>query len=87
VSLERVTPGAAVILVRYGGDGKKVEKRIPEELWAKPPLKLNIPTGERWTLIATLPGYEDFVRDLVFPEGTTELTIRIELVPKRAVRP
>jgi hypothetical protein len=87
VSLERVTPGAVVILVRDGADGKKIQKRIPEALWSKPPLELNISAGERWTLVATLPGYEDFVRDLVFPAGTTELIIRIELAPKRSPRP
>jgi hypothetical protein len=87
VVLERITPGARVILTRDAAGGKKIEKLIPEALWATPPLRLDVPAEERWTLIATLAGHDNFVRELTFPDGAAEVTIRIELAKKHARAP
>jgi hypothetical protein len=81
VRLVRVTPGAEVKLLRYSADRKTIAKAklIPEGLWTGAPLKIDFPAGERWTVVATLPGHQDFVRNLEFPDGVSEITISIEL--------
>jgi hypothetical protein len=84
LTLERITAGALVVLTREGEGGKKIEKLIPEALWANPPVLIDIPPNERWTLVATAPGYEKLVREVVFPEGASAMTIRVEL---RKLRP
>jgi hypothetical protein len=87
VTLERITPGARVLLVRTESGTKTAEKVVPEVFWTFPPVKINIPRGERWTLVASKDGYVDFVRELSFEVGGRHPTIRIELAKKPGPAP
>ncbi|AKT41056.1 PEGA domain-containing protein [Chondromyces crocatus] len=75
VTLERVTPGTAISLV----NAKGTEKRLPDSLWATPPVKLDIDLSEGWKLVAKKAGFEEMNQPLTFDDGEAERTIRIEL--------
>jgi serine/threonine-protein kinase len=77
LTLELATPGANVLLVSQ--NDKKVEKKIPEALWKSPPVKLDIDPEEKWKLVATKKGYEDWSQELSFVDGKADKTVRIEL--------
>src|SRR5262249_14884855 len=63
VTLHLATLGASVTLVRRAGE-KKIEKKLPEQLWKTPPVKIDIDPTESWRLIATKKGYDEFAQDL-----------------------
>jgi serine/threonine protein kinase len=79
VTLELVTNGAGVTLVRRTPDGKKDEKKLPDSLWKSPPVKIDVNPSEGWKLVAVKKGFDEFSRDLTFDDGEAEKTIRIEL--------
>jgi hypothetical protein len=78
VTLELVTTGANVSLVKEDG-GKKTEKKLPAAVWKTPPVKLDIDASEKWKLVATKRGFDDLKQDISFEDGMAEKTIKIEL--------
>ncbi|APR75493.1 Hypothetical protein A7982_00839 [Minicystis rosea] len=78
VTLDVVTPGVAVTLVKRGD--KKVEKKITDQMLKNPPVKLDIDPSENWRLVATKKGFDEFTQDLTFEDGQAEKTIKVELV-------
>lgn len=81
VTFELVTEGADVKLIKEEG-AKKTEKKLPADLWKKPPVQVEFNPTERWKLIATKKGQEDFVQEISFEDGQAEKTIRIDLSGK-----
>ena len=78
VTLDLVTEGANVSLVKDDG-GKKTEKKLTAALFKSPPVKIDIDAKEKWKLVATKKGHEEFSQDISFEDGQAEKTIRIEL--------
>lgn len=76
--LVRGTPGAEVVIVREDRQGKKTEKRVGETQWTRP-VDLDVPAGERWTILARAPGHEDFEHEVVFGRGVVDMKLVIEL--------
>ncbi len=81
VTFELVTEGADVRLIKEEG-AKKTEKKLPADLWKKPPVQVEFNPSERWKLIATKKGQEDFSQEISFEDGQAEKTIRIDLSGK-----
>lgn len=77
VTLDLVTQGANVSLVK--DDAKKTEKKLPASVWKSPPVKIDIDANEKWKLVATKKGFDNFSQDISFEDGQAEKTIRIEL--------
>src|SRR5262249_15622392 len=77
VTLDIATPGVAVTVVR-GGE-KKVEKKLPDSLLKSPPVKLDIDTSEKWRIVATKKGFDEYTQDLTFDDGQAEKTLKVEL--------
>jgi serine/threonine-protein kinase len=78
VTLDLVTTGANVALIKDDA-GKKTEKKLPANLWKSPPVKLDIDAKEKWKLVATKKGFDEFSQDITFEDGQAEKTIKIEL--------
>jgi hypothetical protein len=70
-TIDLKTPGAKVELVS-GND----RRDIPHF-----PLAIKIDTKQTWTIVATKPGYRDYVQPIRFDDAA-EKTFVIELVPK-----
>ncbi len=77
VTLDLVTPGVSVTLVRRGE--KKTEKKVTDAVLKNPPVRLEIDTAESWRLVATKKGFDDFTQDLTFEDGQGDKTVKIEL--------
>ncbi|WP_437738507.1 PEGA domain-containing protein [Sorangium sp. So ce1335] len=75
LTLDLATSGASVKLVNARG----TEKKLPDSAWKKPPVKVDVDPSERWKLVATKRGYEDFSQPISFDDGQAEKTIRIAL--------
>jgi len=86
LTLELRSAGADVVL---SGNlaGKKVEKKIADSVWTKPPVRIDLDTQGEWKLAASKKGFEDFKKDVAFPDGEAEQTIVIDLVEKGAPTP
>ena len=70
-TLDLKTPGAKVELV--AGADRRVVPQFP--------ISINIKTSVEWTIIATKPGYRDYVQPIRFDDAP-EKTFVIELVPR-----
>lgn len=79
LTLELKTTGAEVLLAGKQDD-KKVEKKLKDEVWAKPPVTLNLESKDEWKLTAKKKGFQDFSEEIKFEDGVAEKTIVIELV-------
>ena len=71
---------AADVMLSGTQDGKKVEKKLKNEVWEKPPVTVNLETKDEWKLTAKKKGFQDFSEDIKFEDGVAEKTIVIELV-------
>ncbi|WP_437594555.1 PEGA domain-containing protein [Sorangium sp. So ce1000] len=83
VTLELATPGASVKLV----SAKGTEKKLPDSAWKKPPVKVDVAASERWKIVATKKGHDDFSQAISFEDGQAEKTIRISLEEARKPEP
>ncbi|WP_441286059.1 PEGA domain-containing protein [Sorangium sp. KYC3313] len=83
VTLELATSGASVKLV----SAKGTEKKLPDSAWKKPPVKVDVTASERWKIVATKRGYQDFSQAISFEDGQAERTIRIALDEARKSEP
>lgn len=86
VTFELATDGADVKLIKEEG-AKKTEKKLPADLWKKPPVQVEFNPSERWKLIATKKGMPDFTQEIAFDDGQAEKTIRIDLSGKSQPEP
>ncbi|WP_437910718.1 PEGA domain-containing protein [Sorangium sp. So ce327] len=83
VTLELATSGASVKLV----SAKGTEKKLPDSAWKKPPVKVDVTASERWKIVATKRGHQDFSQAISFEDGQAEKTIRIALEEARRSEP
>ncbi|WP_437917177.1 PEGA domain-containing protein [Sorangium sp. So ce302] len=83
VTLELATSGASVKLV----SAKGTEKKLPDSAWKKPPVKVDVTASERWKIVATKKGHQDFSQAISFEDGQAEKTIRIALDEARKSEP
>jgi serine/threonine-protein kinase len=78
VTLDLATTGATVKVISQGP--KRIEKRIADGDWRKPPVKLDDLEGsETWKVIATKRGFDNFEQEVSFEDGVAEKSVRIEL--------
>ena len=76
--LDLKTEGAEVRLIGEGDE--KVEKRLPASLWKKPPVRLeDLDPKQKWKIVATKKGYDDFEEAVTFDDGKAEVELAIEL--------
>jgi len=79
VTVDLATPGARVLLVNDGAPKSKV-------LGGPWPMRIEV-DASGWSLIASKRGHQEFVHQLVFPEGQADLGVRVELTPVGSVAP
>jgi hypothetical protein len=78
LTLELRTTGAQVVLTSTQ-NGKAVEKKLKDDVWKSPPVKLNLDAKDEWTIAATKTGYDDFKQEVKFEDGAADKTLTIEL--------
>jgi hypothetical protein len=80
----KILKGVARIESGRNADGAKVVLVQGDERRPIPtmPVLIDIPTDQKYQLVATKQGHEDFAVDLDFPDGSPERTFWIDLVPR-----